>query len=95
MHPVVPPRLTLELDLCHRVRSQVGHSFALLRAAEQQLRLHNTDVAIDLLGRAESYFSNAKEFVLGVPHAERFAMQQRVEEIGEQIEDFRFRMGQL
>jgi hypothetical protein len=77
------------------VRSEVAHSVALLRAAEQQLRLRNTDGAIDLLVKAEAHFSRAEESVSGVPDTQRFALQKRVTEAREEMEDFRVRLCEL
>jgi hypothetical protein len=96
MEPAVSSTLTSDPDMCHRrVRAQVAHSASLLRAAEQQLRLHSTDAAIDLLVMAEGHLSAAQESVPGVPDEQRFDMQKRVSDVREQIEDFRVRMCQI
>jgi hypothetical protein len=66
-----------------------------LRAAEQQLRLRNTDAAIHLLVNAESHFIRADESLSGVSDEQRFALQTRVIELREQLEDFKVRICEL
>ena len=79
----------------HRVSADLTRSLTLLRSAESQLRLHNTDGALLLLAQAEQQFVSAREGLPLVSGEHRFALQHRAEELRETFEDFRVRMSQL
>ena len=75
--------------------ADLTRSTTLLRSAESQLRLHNTDAALLLLAQAEQQLVSAREGLPRVSSEHRFALQQRAEHLRETFEDFRVRMCQL
>jgi hypothetical protein len=78
-----------------RVTEDLAHSLALLRAADQQLRVHHTDIAIRLLARAEARLASARAGLPGVTDEERFTLQERLNAARETFEDFRVHMCEL
>ena len=75
--------------------TKLARSISLLHSAEQQLRIHNTDGAIGLLGEADTQLAAAHTALATVPAEDRFVVQKKADAVREMFEDFRVRMCQL
>ena len=78
-----------------RVTADLTRSLTLLRSAEYQLRICNTDGALLLLAQAERRFANAGDALPLVSREHRVGLQKRADELRETFEDFRVRICQL